>query len=155
LFKLLEFKRLLKDLRPEADEVKAVKVASVEDRDLAKKINKSLELIICGHDLRELVLGLGEGYFRVSEPADNLKKTLEDPRVLKIGHDLKSIKRALEQDKINLAGLYFDTMIAAYLLNPSKSSYSFNDVVADYCGVFLGDEPLEAGSPLAWLKNCG
>ena len=32
---------------------------------------------------------------------------------------------------------YFDTTIAAYLLNPLKSEYPFDDVAKDYCGWFV------------------
>jgi DNA polymerase-1 len=38
--------------------------------------------------------------------------------------------------------LYFDTMIAAYLANPSRSSYSLNDVSAEHLGLFLGDKDI-------------
>jgi DNA polymerase-1 len=144
IFKHLEFKRLLKDLRPEGEEVKVAEVTSVKDADLAKAVDKEPELILSGDSLQGLVIGSGERLIRVSGPGNNLKNTLEDPGIKKCGHDLKSIKRGLEQDKINLGGLYFDTMIAAYLLNPSKSSYGLNDVAADYCGVFLGDGPVES-----------
>ncbi len=153
IFKHLEFKRLLKDLQPEGEEVKAVGVASVRDADLPQVIDKELELIISGESLQGLVAGSGERFFCVSGPGNNLKKVLEDPGIKKCGHDLKSIKRGLEQDKIYLVGLYFDTMIAAYLLNPSKSSYSLNDVAADYCGVFLGDGPVEAAKAVGLVSE--
>jgi DNA polymerase-1 len=153
IFKHLEFKRLLKDLQPEGEEVKAVGVASVRDAYLPQVIDKELELIISGESLQGLVAGSGERFFCVSGPGNNLKKVLEAPGIKKCGHDLKSIKRGLEQDKIYLAGLYFDTMIAAYLLNPSKSSYSLNDVAADYCGVFLGDGPVEAAKAVGLVSE--
>ncbi|MCX5705321.1 MAG: DNA polymerase I [Candidatus Omnitrophica bacterium] len=153
IFKHLEFKRLLKDLQPEGEEMKAVGVESVLDADLPQIIDKELELIISGESLQGLVAGSGERFFCVSEPGINLKIALEDPGIKKSGHDLKSIKRGLEQDKIYLGGLYFDTMIAAYLLNPSKSSYGFNDVAADYCGVFLGDGPVEAAKAIGLVSE--
>ncbi|MGD9014735.1 MAG: DNA polymerase I, partial [Candidatus Omnitrophota bacterium] len=37
-----------------------------------------------------------------------------------------------ENRKVKLAGLYFDTMIAAYLLNPSRSGYDLSDLAWDY-----------------------
>ena len=57
-----------------------------------------------------------------------------------ISHDAKPLMRSLLADGIDLTSLTLDTAIAAYLVNPSQSSYS----LASVCGDFLGVEP--AGS---------
>jgi DNA polymerase-1 len=63
-----------------------------------------------------------------------LKRILQDSEIKKISHDLKKTKVTLARDGLNLEGLYFDTMIAAYLLDPSRSGYGLDDVSWDYLG---------------------
>lgn len=57
-----------------------------------------------------------------------------------ISHDAKRLMNALFRHSTDLAGLTLDTSIAAYLVNPSKSSYSLVDVCED----FLGQKPQNA-----------
>jgi len=54
-----------------------------------------------------------------------------------ISHDAKPLMRALLADSVDLRHLVLDTAIAAYLVNPSRSSYSLAAVSADV----LGREP--------------
>ena len=77
---------------------------------------------------RELDLG-GTG-FRV--PLEDLKPVLEDPRTAKIGHDLKADYGALARRGVALRGLSFDTMIAAYCLDPGRSGYAFADMAREH-----------------------
>ncbi|MGH2447834.1 MAG: DNA polymerase I [Chloroflexota bacterium] len=53
-----------------------------------------------------------------------LRPVLEDQSVRKIGHNLKYDFLVLAQHGVNLAGLSFDTMLAAYLINPTSRSFS-------------------------------
>ena len=50
-------------------------------------------------------------------------------------HDAKPLMRSLLGDGIDIRGLKLDTAIAAYLVNPSHSSYSLADVSLDMLGV--------------------
>lgn len=72
---------------------------------------------------------------RPSEKEDamlkSFKNILENAKVKKIGYDLKRIKNALRKEKINLQGLYFDVMIAFYLLDPSRKDFSFHAVIKE------------------------
>jgi len=54
-----------------------------------------------------------------------------------VSHDAKQLMRALLADSVDLRHLVLDTAIAAYLVNPSRSSYSLAAVSADV----LGREP--------------
>ena len=63
-----------------------------------------------------------------------LKDLLTDPTVLKAAHDLKPAWLALKRDGLDLAGPLFDTMIAAYLLNPNRRSHSLETVALDTLG---------------------
>jgi len=61
-----------------------------------------------------------------------LKPALESPRVSKVGHDLKRAALLLSRRGIALGGLAFDTMIAAYLVNPTRPSEALSAVAYDY-----------------------
>ena len=52
-----------------------------------------------------------------------------------VAHDAKPMMRSLLADGIDLAFLKLDTAIASYLINPSRSSYSLEDVCLDLLGI--------------------
>ncbi len=54
-----------------------------------------------------------------AEVLEQLKAVFADPAVRKIAHNIKFDTLILEQHGVAVNGLYFDTIIAAYLLNPS------------------------------------
>lgn len=62
------------------------------------------------------------------------KDFFADEAVQKAGHDLKNLILYLKQKGIPFRGLAFDTMIGAYLLNPSKEAYPLSDLSLDYLG---------------------
>lgn len=60
-------------------------------------------------------------YLKFEESAfEKIKEILEDEKIKKIGYDLKSIYESLCFSGINLRGIYFDNMIAAYLIDPGS-----------------------------------
>jgi DNA polymerase-1 len=61
-----------------------------------------------------------------------LKPVLEDPGIEKIGQNLKYDLLVLGNYGIRVQGLSFDTMIASYLLNPSKASHSLEAIALEY-----------------------
>jgi DNA polymerase-1 len=63
---------------------------------------------------------------------DEIQSILSNPEIRKVGHNLKELKVGLAKQKVKLEGLYFDTMIAAYLLNPSRPGYNLADLAWDY-----------------------
>jgi DNA polymerase-1 len=52
------------------------------------------------------------------------KEVLESDQVCKVGHDIKSLIPLLREKDVTLVGPFFDTMIADYLLNPTKRDHS-------------------------------
>ncbi len=71
------------------------------------------------------------------EPADTLAKLkpiLEDENYKKIGYFFKRDVEALHNHDINIKGLDFDIMLAAYLLDPGKRDYSKDKIIFDYLG---------------------
>jgi len=134
LFKYLEFKSLLRDL-PQEEEVSVPAVSVLEDAELEGLLRNAKELFVYGSCSDDLRFHVGEKSFTASCAAGALRAILSDAGIKKTGHDLKKIKVALAQDGVLLDGLSFDTMIAAYLLNPSKSTYNLSDVAWDYLGI--------------------
>jgi len=132
LFKRLEFKSFLKSLFAQ----NSVNCASVASACPAKEIKaicaRCGEVIICGSDQKSLIICADEKFCKFDVQDSSLKALLADAKIKKIGHDLKKIKVTLAKDGLLLEGLYFDTMLAAYLLNPSKTGYQLEDLSFDY-----------------------
>ena len=49
-----------------------------------------------------------------------IKKVLEDSSIKKVGQNIKYDSLILSRHGIRIAGIYFDTMIAAQILNPAS-----------------------------------
>ncbi len=72
-----------------------------------------------------------------------VKKLFEDSSIEKQTHNVKSLILALKSLDINPKNIKFDTMLAAYLLNPSASDYSLDRLCNEYEGTkasFEGEE---------------
>jgi DNA polymerase-1 len=65
---------------------------------------------------------------------ERLKPVLEDPSVLKVGHDLKADVVVLARHGVTLAGLDLDTMLASYLIDATKSSEALEPTVLERLG---------------------
>lgn len=65
----------------------------------------------------------------------SLKPILEDPHIGKYGHNLKYSILVLASAGIPLGGMALDTMIASYLLNPSKHSHGLDDIALEHLGI--------------------
>ncbi len=57
-----------------------------------------------------------------------IKKIIENPKIKKIGHNIKFDYEVLDHFGINLRGIAFDTMIASYLLNPGSRQHNLNSL---------------------------
>ena len=134
LFKYLEFKKFLKDLDLEENKSSAskIKVVQLKDREFKNFFGPDDELILYGQSLKNLTFYARDKFFELDKISPNLKTVLSDPNVKKISHDLKKLKISMAKDNVVLEGLHFDTMIAGYLLNPSKSEYKIADLAWDY-----------------------
>lgn len=77
--------------------------------------------------------------FNISDLAENsslekLRPILEDENYKKIGYFFKRDIENLSNHNIDIKGLEFDIMLAAYLLDPGKRDYSKNKIIFDYLG---------------------
>jgi DNA polymerase-1 len=61
-----------------------------------------------------------------------LEPLLEDPQVGKVGQNTKHYRMALKGAGISLAGVVFDTMVASYLLNPTRRAHDLETIAAEY-----------------------
>jgi len=66
-----------------------------------------------------------------------LQSVLEDPAVLKVGHDLKRAALALARAGVTLRGLTLDAMLASYVLDPSLRSHDLTSM----CMELLSHKP--------------
>jgi len=70
-----------------------------------------------------------KAYF--SEPA-LLKEIFENENIKKYTHEYKRVKHALASMGINLCGSFYDSEIAEYIIDPTRSEYNINEVFASY-----------------------
>jgi DNA polymerase-1 len=77
------------------------------------------------------------GVPRQLELADVLarvKPVLENANIKKIGQNIKYDWMVLRHYNINLTGICFDTMLASYLINPSKRAHNLGQIALDFLG---------------------
>ncbi|MBM3249343.1 MAG: DNA polymerase I [Candidatus Omnitrophica bacterium] len=152
LFKRLEFKKLLKGLQQPEEASPVSQGEEISGKDLEKEIASGEELYLYVDDSGKLIFSLKDRLFVPAKGAA-LKKILEDEGIRKISHDLKKAKVALAAEGLALAGLYFDTMIAAYLLDPSKSGYGLDDVSWEHLGEPAGLKGAHQESALGFIRK--
>ncbi len=156
LFKHLEFRKLLKDLPVKENVPEEIVVADQKDGDLEGSSGKIKELFLHGESADDLVFCADGKIFRLDNLGDNIKHLLADRGIKKIGHDLKKAIVFLAQKGIILEGAYFDTMVATYLINPSRGGYDLADVALEYLdkGSSAGNiDNQQAVSFIAQLKS--
>jgi len=61
-----------------------------------------------------------------------MKPIFENKNIAKIGFKLKEDYILLKQNGINLENISFDAVIAAYIINPSKSKYTLEELSEEY-----------------------
>lgn len=69
---------------------------------------------------------------------EKLKPIFEDKDVKKIGQNIKYDILIMRKLGIKVAGVSFDTMVASYLLNPSRSMHNLNDIALEHLGRSIG-----------------
>lgn len=77
--------------------------------------------------------GLVDGQLPVRAALDTLKPLLEDPSILKIGHNLKYDALVLANQGVAVAPID-DTLLLSYALDGGRSSHSMNDLALRHLG---------------------
>jgi len=151
LFKELEFKKLLKGLAPDTAVQEDVNYILVDTDEKFDKLLKSiagltefaLDFETTGTDPMQAVpVGVSfcykpkEAYYVPVKKIDGifkkLKPILENEKIGKVGQNIKYEILILKNQGIELKGVIFDTMVASYLLNPSKSNHNLEDIAFEY-----------------------
>jgi DNA polymerase-1 len=156
LLRELEFSKLLKTIQTAsgsapAGEALGEGVETLKDEKAAKRfadyaarqqlvgLHVVMEGTGVGAEARGLALASPDGTTvfaaRLVSP---LKDLLADRKVLKAAHDLKPALLALHRVGVERVEPAFDTMIAAYLLNPNKRDHSLATVALEALGYQLG-----------------
>lgn len=128
IFKDLEFKSFLKELSLPSLKID-IEIKEGISLDIKEKIRKD-KLCFLYID-REEVYVWRDVIYKVS--LQNIRDILEDKEVQKVSYDFK---RIFKENRICLNGHIFDIMIAAYLVNPSLSSYTLIELVNNFLNIF-------------------
>lgn len=154
IFKELEFRTLLKEIIPK-DDLKGNYILIDKEDDLGELINnlrKKKQFVFDFETTHyDPMLANPVGVSIAWEKANifyipfNLNKELEAEKVLKkmkdifedsgikkIGQNIKYDYIILKKMGIEVNGIYFDTMIASYLINPSKLNHNLGDISLEY-----------------------
>ncbi|NNK86094.1 MAG: DNA polymerase I, partial [Desulfobacterales bacterium] len=83
--------------------------------------------IPCAHDYPDVPQQLA-----LKDVIDLLKPVLENSGSKKIGQNIKYDWIVLYRHGINLKGVVFDTMLASYLINPSKRAHNLDQIALDF-----------------------
>jgi len=152
LYRELEFKSLLKNVAPKekldseyelidndkkfdklVEELKAVKEfafdveTTSEDPMLAKLVGVSFSW----KTGRAYYVPMNK-YFTAEDVLKALKHLFEDKHIKKIGQNIKYEYIVLSIYGVKLRGIAFDTMVASYVLNPSKFNHNLEDISFEY-----------------------
>ncbi len=153
LFAELEFTAFLKEYAPQPSQVRAQlidyrAVSSMEElQDLLEKARSQKQAAISllyetDNYLDSKVMGIGISLqpnqaraltvSQINAWQNLVQGFLADEQVTKVFHDVKPVLLVLENYSLNLSLPYYDTMLAAYLLNPNQSNFKFDKLALEY-----------------------
>ncbi len=76
---------------------------------------------------------------KAKKSLEALKPLFEDPKIKKIGQNIKYEIMVLKNFGIELEGVWFDTMVASYCINTSKPNHNLDDIAMEHLGVRITD----------------
>jgi len=159
LFKELEFNKMLRELPEEVPQEKPDRdYRLVIDRDVFLSLLRDLRESKCfaidvettsiypmwaklvgislshtSHQAFYIPIGHQEGeQLPLPWVLEQLKPLLEDEEVKKVGQNIKYDWIVLKHHGIDLRGIQCDTMIASYLLNPTKHNHNLGEIAREY-----------------------
>ena len=161
LFSSLEFERLLDQFAPNASDsldVETVTTMEQLDRILAEARSAKLLSVdtettspepmrarlvgvsLCTREGAAAYVPVGHSYIGApqqlptAEVVARLKPVLEDPSISKIGQNLKYDLIVLRRHGSDIVGIGFDSMIASYLVDPSRRQHNMDALARDHLG---------------------
>ena len=108
-----------------------------EDNVSEKIIKKKIKAIAVYND--------GNVHYLQNPSKGFLKEIFENENIKKYGHNLTEDYIILKQEGITTQNLEFDSMVSAYILNPTVGKYKIADVINEYLELDL-DEYLKANN---------
>jgi len=163
LFHKLEFKSFINKLQLYSEEIKTEEIKE-EGRYLhvtsAEEFKNIIEDVIRKKDFKYILYAENNKLMSFSVAIDDniaayidinhelnedtvingLKKVFEAENVEKTGHNIKDHMVLLHHYGIEYKGSFFDTMIGAYILNPSRSTYYIDEVAHELLGLSIPSE---------------
>lgn len=162
LFQKLEFRQLQKDTQQKTD-LSEKKYSAVMDMDGLERLVQrakacemfSLDTETTSQDpMRANLVGISisfkadeafyipvghtgadaESQLPLDRVLETLRPVLQDPRIVKIGQNIKYDWIVLNRHGVNLGGVTADTMVASYLLNPGKRAHNLDQIALDFLG---------------------
>jgi len=158
LFVNLEFSSFLKKLgtKDTNQDISLPEFEKIDDLKKAKKLIDDIEGTFIyklfeesGSLLAFAFLKDGKAYFvsgDEKELAELLKPHFESENILKISADIKSDIVLMDRLGVGFSDSYFDLSVAAYIINPLKSSYDISSVAMEFLSLALEDEKTIFGS---------
>ncbi len=159
LFKELEFKNLYRefaDKKPPAPKDYQAVTKISEIKELVKKLETAKIFAVdtettSKHPMNAFLVGMSFSYmenqgFYIPVGHDNkegddqpdidkvleiIKPVLENPRIAKIGQNIKYDYIVFAKYGIKMRGITFDTMVASYLVNPTRRGHSLDSIAMD------------------------
>ncbi|MEM8874544.1 MAG: DNA polymerase I [Planctomycetota bacterium] len=83
------------------------------------------------------VKGMGDAVLPKDDVIAAVKPVLEDPRLKKVGHNIKYDVLAMRRVGVDVRGIETDTMVAAFLLDAAHNSYSLDRLATDLLGEMM------------------
>ena len=163
LFRRLEFHSLIQKMIKNGDsQEKAIDRAKIHMIEKYEDVQKLINVVMLSKHLYFRLFGVGENVrdreiigmsimleedfsyyvdFKVLKGSiELLKDIFEDENILKTGHNIKNEILMLRKHGISLAGADFDTSIAVYLLEPTRTSYEIDEIYTAYLGKNMSNE---------------
>lgn len=131
--KRIKEKQGILDLKNEIFEEKEMSFYYLIEK-IDKFTNKLSGISISAKEGSSYYLAFNEDY-NEKEFLEEFKSIFEDSEIKKYGHDLKNFIVYLKNRGIELNGIAFDTMIGAYIINPSRDTYTISELANDYLGL--------------------
>lgn len=132
---------------------------------LLKEIEKEKFLafdIVCEESLsnKKNIIGLGLAlsgeksfFLPFSENISEIKDIFSSPEIKKAGHDLKSAIRFLDENGIAINGIVFDSMVASYVLDPSRRQHDLNTIIFNEFGEEFGESENKKAGQLSLMPE--
>lgn len=139
LFAKLQLKKFIESMNLKANENKVVSIfddSKIEIEDLEKLELKDIKELAYYYDDGLAVYANEKAYYKKNPSKKDLEKIFAS-NVLKIGFKEKEMYLKLKQMDIIPNNLMFDLEIAAYIMNPSKSTYKLDDIIMEELNIIV------------------